>query len=337
MDNTKYKELPFVTNYKNPLTYIGIINRNLNIKTKVEVKYTPLIVNVGGVVGCVFGQSANSSKTSYIIRGDGRFVYGLNNIISNINVLQVGKYYDIIADGLNDKLIINGTEYSNKSIYDVEINDFFIFIINGSIAGTQSKNVHKWFGCKIWLDGTNLSYDFVPCKRIEDGKIGVYDKVKDKFYTPNVGSLEEPFDFSQVTSIQIPEGNVVKIEDKDNILWKRNDYSLPNFVGYKATNVSINKDSTFKQLMIDNINANGKIVVPKESIPAGDYALTITGLDPDDTTDTVVIAKTGGSTTITSNGTVTISFTDNVDRVITFGKTGSRSVPITLKIKYGSF
>ena len=224
MDTTKYKRLEYFTNYKNPITYLQLRNVGMNGKTKVEIKYVPLIKgSISDQMTSLFGYNQDSLQISYILRGTS-FYNGTFSIETNSTILNIGSYYDIICDGLNASLTINGkeTKITKPSIYKTLTNDY-IQIINGFITGTQSRNVYKWYGCKIWLDGTNLSYDFVPCKRLEDNVVGVYDIVNDIFHKPTKGSLEEPFIFEDnVVGVQIPEGEVQRIEDsKGHLLWTK--------------------------------------------------------------------------------------------------------------------
>lgn len=224
MDTTKYKRLEYFTNYKNPITYLQLRNVGMNGKTKVEIKYVPLIKgSISGWMTSLFGYVSSSAERSYILRGT-EFDNSTFLIETNSTILNIGSYYDIICDGLNASLTINGkeTKITKPSIYKTLTNDY-IQIINGFITGTQSRNVYKWYGCKIWLDGTNLSYDFVPCKRLEDNVVGVYDIVNDIFHKPTKGSLEEPFIFEDnVVGVQIPEGEVQRIEDsKGHLLWTK--------------------------------------------------------------------------------------------------------------------
>ena len=195
MDTTKYKRLEYFTNYKNPTTYLQLSKVGMNGNTKVEVKYVPLVKNTPGGMTSLFGYASDSSQISYFLKGT-LFTNGTFVIETNPTILNIGSYYDIICDGLNASLTINGkeTKITKPSIYKTLTNDY-IQIINGYITGNQSRNVYKWYGCKVWLDGTNLSYDFVPCKRLEDNVVGVYDIVNDIFHKPTKGSLEEPFIF----------------------------------------------------------------------------------------------------------------------------------------------
>ena len=82
---------------------------------------------------------------------------------------------------------------------------------------TQQQYIYQ---TKLYEDGTTLSYDFIPCKRLSDNVVGMYDKVHDRFYPPTQGTFYEPIIMDDIKSLTIPEGNVTKIEDSEGkIIW----------------------------------------------------------------------------------------------------------------------
>lgn len=88
---------------------------------------------------------------------------------------------------------------------------------SGSIPG-YVRRTPKIYDIKIIKESGDLKYHFIPVIDITTNIAGLYDEVNDKFYgNSNIKYKEYS---SGVTALQIPEGNVTKIEDKDgNILW----------------------------------------------------------------------------------------------------------------------
>ena len=163
----------------------------------------------------------------------------------NIEITSNSEYVGFIYNNYNKYLIgqeYNGLEFwIGNSYYNVptfrkgiikvdSIKDGNIYI-NGkfetSIPYTNSfsggipgyvRSTPKIYDIKIIKESGDLKYHFVPVVDIATNIAGLYDEVNDKFYgNSNIHYKEY---YSGVTSLQIPEGNVTKIQDKEgNILW----------------------------------------------------------------------------------------------------------------------
>lgn len=116
----------------------------------------------------------------------------------------------IAIRGTDTKLIINNITFSNNQTYEYESfwnNDV---LLNGTKVGELASDkerdttplyigayggepnsstyslVGKIYYCQIYNENI-INRDFIPCYRISDGEIGLYDTVNDEFYT-NSGS-----------------------------------------------------------------------------------------------------------------------------------------------------
>lgn len=72
----------------------------------------------------------------------------------------------------------------NSSDFSKNGNNLYLFSVNN--GGNYNKASMKLYSCKIYDNGT-LVRDFIPAKRISDGKCGLWDKVNFKFYTDENG------------------------------------------------------------------------------------------------------------------------------------------------------
>lgn len=83
--------------------------------------------------------------------------------------------------------------------------------------------------CKIY-DGEELLYNYVAC--VDDkGQACLYDTISKTYLYDSNKVAKMLHDFSTVTAIEIPEGKVAKIEDKEgNVLW--NSYPDPAKYAY---------------------------------------------------------------------------------------------------------
>ena len=111
------------------------------------------------------------------IRDTGRTTLYSENANTNIHVVRYNEngkvYYDNIYVGNVNNL--SGTTPQN----------LYLFANRGS-SGADIKAYAKIYYCKIWDNGT-LIRNYVPCIRISDNVVGMYDLINDVFYT-NVGS-----------------------------------------------------------------------------------------------------------------------------------------------------
>ena len=177
----------------------------------------------------VFGSRINSNNNAFccIIRYDKLWInIGSTDTTTDIP-MSIGKHHIEYTNDFNNKVCNitlddkyktseNITQYSNNtiSLYSIPGNTE----INQTFQGTIYK-VHI-------IKTDNTIVDYVPA--IYDGKLGFIDESligsdisSNKFYAEAiVGGLRAVYDFSQIIALQIAEGNVVKIEDKDGkVLW----------------------------------------------------------------------------------------------------------------------
>lgn len=187
-----------------------------------------------------------SNSFCCIIRYDKLWLnIGSTNLTTNIPI-SIGKHnitYTNDFDNkvcnitLDDKYTISGT-ITNYSNHKLELYSCSTYAVNQTFQGTIYK-IHI-------VKTDNSIVDYVPAMYnnkygfIDESLIGT-DITSDKFYAETIkGGLKPFYDFSKITSIQIPEGNVTKIENKDGkILW-----DSINKLAYGVRWDSVNKATT---------------------------------------------------------------------------------------------
>ena len=101
---------------------------------------------------------------------------------------------------------------------------------NGAI---QERSKMRLYNCKIWDNGT-LIRNFIPCYRISDNELGLYDLVNNVFYT------------NQGTGTFI-KGNIVGITEKIvNKNLADTSKTLYSYIGSSSNAISTNQESTSK-------------------------------------------------------------------------------------------
>lgn len=213
MDSTKYKRLEFV--YSN--TKVNTIVKDISIDPTDGIDITVRNLNrIEGEFGFIYNSNAhllfgfrnnNNNNTAlrvYIASTEKNLVTDINDKKFNVTCsnLSEGEYY------INGKLIDTIPYTGEKFI--------------GNISGFQNSSNIVFYDYIVRDNSGNMKYHFIPARQISDNKIGLYDDINSIFYPISNASYGDVDDFSTYTSIQIPEGEVSKIEDKDgNILWSK--------------------------------------------------------------------------------------------------------------------
>lgn len=220
MDTSLYKELPYIIKELDD-SYIELTN--LNITENSKLYYKGVIFNYINKWGAPI---IGSGYTTYPF---GMFVISYDNENIKFNFGEKNFYISKDKYDINNILEIeftpNGYIKLNNQIFNNATNTIFEsrhdLIIAGALLNAGYFSIKQYiYRIKLYEDGTTLSYDFIPCKRLSDNVVGLYDNVHNKFYPPKRGRYYEPLVIDNVTAIQIPEGNVTKIEDKEGkILW----------------------------------------------------------------------------------------------------------------------
>lgn len=230
MDTSLYKPLLYIRKNKED-SYINL--EYLNISEKSKLIYKGNIFPDENVETFLIGSSFDNDNdfavgisylqySGYKVRGRWDKYNYVEYLPSDFNINDIVEL-EFNGEGIvkvNNQIIIN------ERVSTIERSNIII-------CGAQSrynfehnfapnyKSIQQYiYQIKLYEDGTTLSYDFIPCKRLSDNVVGMYDKVHDKFYPPTQGTFYEPIIMDDIKSLTIPEGNVTKIEDNEGrVLW----------------------------------------------------------------------------------------------------------------------
>lgn len=153
-----------------------------NNTTKSQIKFMNLQVT-GYVIYWMYNGSDTTSyrmfnygSVLYLDIASSRINWAVNTLKANVDYeLEVGNNY--VKDIHTNTNIISWTSVAS---YTGNTN----IMLNGNNSGNISKN--RRYYVKIWDNGT-LVRDMIPCYRIADSVIGMYDQENDVFYT-NAGT-----------------------------------------------------------------------------------------------------------------------------------------------------
>ena len=219
MDTSLYKELPYVIVPQNDC-HMFIDKINITEKSKLYYKGNVFPTNNFYHILGICDSSSFGDNFGIEIFGDNTINFSHGSTFTNTEV-KVTKSNNLIeAEFTGSGYVKINNQIIDNTANATTFNRDYLYILggyNGEDSYTAPQYVYR---IKLYEDGTTLSYDFVPCKRLSDNVVGLYDNVHDIFYTSVYKYYEPDNVMDNVKAIQIPEGNVTKIEDKEGkILW----------------------------------------------------------------------------------------------------------------------
>lgn len=220
MDFSKYKKVVYI---KSDVAIVNNIILDITDGYEFNIEITN---NDNQYVGFIY-----NNENKYLV-GTEHLKYGLEFWIGN-------RYYSIPTF---KKGIIKVDSIKDGNIYingKFETSIPYTNSFSGGIPG-YVRSTPRIYDIKIIKESGDLKYHFIPVIDISTNIAGLYDEVNDKFYGNSNIDYKDYIDFSKVTSLQIPEGNVTKIEDKEGkVLWAN-----INKVAYGVRWNSVNQATT---------------------------------------------------------------------------------------------
>lgn len=173
----------------------------------------------------------NLNKTEgefgFIYNDNNKLLFGFRNNNNNNTALRawIGNTEKNLVNDINNNKFNLVCDDISKGIY--RVNGTVVATIpytgtsfTGSISGFQNCSNIVFY--QINIRSSNVLYQFRPVIRNGDGKVGFYEVFSDKFYPVENAVPIDSTIFDSVISLEIPEGEVSKIEDKDgNVLWSK--------------------------------------------------------------------------------------------------------------------
>lgn len=164
-----------------------------------------------------------------------------NNVKSkftmNLHNYTIGQGADIKVENEGYETVTHTSTTILRSGYSVTSGIYSIDVFstsNGSSAYIASEQFHN---LKVETNEGVTVYDYVPCKRKSDNKVGLYDVVNNGFYSPSAFALTAGDEVSHTT---YPKYYAEKSEPLDNLTFntmeEADDYAYNNcvYVGFKA-------------------------------------------------------------------------------------------------------
>lgn len=187
--NTEYEKLDYIESTGTQYIDTGVI---ANQNTGFDIDYISYnkTNNITGEFGTLFGARKNYKDSGFQLTTYneanllGHFLFGTDTIASNIrysagiitNTRQQIQFRNGILS-LPDNTTTTVTNYTFETPLPITL-----FALNTLEKGISEKSQTRLYSFKIYSTNT-LIRNYIPCYKISDKTVGLYDTVNNKFYT----------------------------------------------------------------------------------------------------------------------------------------------------------
>ena len=183
----EYQEVEYIENTGTSYIDTGFKPNN-NTRTYIMFYAGTLGTNVRAIFGSRDDTTYNHSYTSFYLGSNttsiGRMRVDYYNANSNNIYLfpNTSDKTEYELDYNKNIVTLNGATHTFTLQTFNSNNNIFLFTCNSGGIADNRMMIGKIYACKIW-DNEVLIRDLIPCYRISDNVIGLYDIVNDVFYT----------------------------------------------------------------------------------------------------------------------------------------------------------
>lgn len=194
-DDSPYKILPYVRTDGRQYVNIGS-PQNLAFYSECVFEYTEIYNRENAIFGN--WSDDNKDHITYGIENGVQRVVGYGSL-AGFNSIQNGEpvintLYNVRLENIDmfnppHKMYINDTEYINTAGRSLNVGDEPFYLFCNGLVNRFLSSV-KLYSFKIGADGLadqNITCNLIPAKRKSDNKIGLYDTIRDQFYTSSSG------------------------------------------------------------------------------------------------------------------------------------------------------
>lgn len=194
----EYEYISYLSTNENDTIYIDTEFGDSSINPKnveLEVKFS----SRGGtntVSAAIFGFRVAAGNNQFALFDSGasvslsnRYATQSTNIYTAAQGMIKGNVYTykMTLEGNYKRWYIDGVMKGQSATHGSKLGRLYLFACNENDSGsvTNVNGIRTIYYFKLWYEGT-LIRDFIPVRRIEDGKLGMFDKITNRFFTsPN--------------------------------------------------------------------------------------------------------------------------------------------------------
>ena len=190
----EYQEVEYIESSGNQWIRTGVSAYHL-LKTETDFAFTSWDNSNEFAMGGIYSydnytKSCRMEIVEIYKPRDNYFGFGANGGFFNSTLTVDTAKHKVEIDNVNGYIKFDGNYVATFTTTTSSPNDsskdicLFAFHNNSSTGTDQilAKCSAKVYSCKIWKSGT-LIRDFIPCYRISDSVIGLYDMANNQFYT----------------------------------------------------------------------------------------------------------------------------------------------------------
>ena len=170
------------------VSHLILTDIKLNSSSRVVTKFKPLINNKNWFLWCNRTTSTSYTFSFGNVSSKFRFDYGTKQNTTIATIIN----YALKVEADANKCYINDVLRATATVQEFETQYNLILFASNTSGGTTYSNLYSgyFYGMEIYLDGTTLSYKFVPVPEgLQIGNYtvpsnGLFDIVNQQFY-PN--------------------------------------------------------------------------------------------------------------------------------------------------------
>lgn len=169
-----YTQLEYV---QTDAEHIAYIDPNIKIKPTYYIEYVfkinkeALYFYFGDSYFCMYYSAGNQCRF---------FNYNKSRIYPSVD-----SYIKVLCQ--NGKLVIYENDKIIYTVTSFAVNSSSLVLLNG--RNNPKANYNNVYYCLVKDDDGNVLAEFIPAKRNEDGKIGMFNLANQTYYEPNQGDL----------------------------------------------------------------------------------------------------------------------------------------------------
>lgn len=196
----------------------------------------------------------------------------------NLHNYTVGQGADIKVENEGYETVTHTSTTILRSSYSVTSGIYNIDVFSTTDGKSAYIALEQFHNLKVETNEGVAVYDYVPCKRNSDNKVGLYDVVNNAFYSPSAFTLTAG---DEASHTEYPKYYSEKSDPLNNLafntLAEAQTYAKANCV-YDGMRATINGDKYY----FDSTNANGWVKIleyynVEDVTPDGESGWTISG------------------------------------------------------------
>ena len=182
---TGYQEVEYIATSGTQYIDTGYILKSNKFKADLIAQFTGSDASTfASYLGFMKSSSATAPRFGIHNYNSGVFTYGADATINTTSTVTNNKTFLVFSgNGSAQSLSVDGETTSNATSYNMSSNTLSLYLGARNVAGAVNNAISaKFYRFKLIVDGRKV-LDLIPCYRLSDNVIGMYDIINNQFYT----------------------------------------------------------------------------------------------------------------------------------------------------------